>query len=960
MTVQSKIRTVKPDLKSPFTLSFGNIRSLRDKFADVESYLHLNKPDIFGLSETALNESVPNSDLIIPGYLPLIRKDSIKHMHGLGIYVRDNLPIAREVELEDKQHPFICLRVALMQSTSYVYLLYRSPASQDCEVINKVSDSIDKALASHPNANIFVCGDFNVHHVDWLTHSNGVNRAGSDTYNFAVANSLTQLVDFPTRFPDREDQSPYTLDLFLTSNPGICKVSAHYPLGTSDHAVVCATISLEGKAAQESPYHRTLFSYERADWDGFRDLLRDVPWNKIFQKNVSAAASEVISWLEAGIDAFVPKRKYQVKPHSSPWFSPACSAAIAHRNHYYHAYQRDNSLENHRLFIRARNCCKSVIRQAKSDYAGRVHERIASQRVGSRDFWRIINSVQHRGKSSIPPLFNGPEVLTSSADKARLFANMFSKNSTLDDSNHPIPEFHPRTNSQLDDIQITVKTVTSIIARLDPSKATGPDGIPVILFQKCSPELSPVLTKLYRKCYLESCFPSAWKLPMVIPVFKNCGDRSDPRNYRPISLLPVISKIFETVINLSLVKHIESLGLFSDAQYGFRSGRSTADLLTVITERVNCALDNSGQARAIALDISKAFDKVWHAGLIRKLEGYGVCGRVLRIISSFLSDRKLKVVLDGQSSSLFSINAGVPQGSVLGPTLFLIFINDLPDDKLSEIAIYADDTTLYSCLGKSGDLFEAVELAGQLQRDLGDITEWGDKWLVSFNSSKTKLLSINRYHHPSLCKIEMGKSELTENDSIRLLGITLTNRLCFNSYIESIAKSAAMKVGSLLRARGYLTPETILYLYKSTIRPCMEYCCHLWSGASSSSLMLLDKVQRRVANAIGENLASKLDSLSHRRKVASLSLFYRYFHGQCSKELADLTPATRVFPRKTRLAVNSHPYFVSVPTTRTESYRSTFFPSTATLWNNLPATCFPKTYDLQCFKANVHQHLSTT
>ena len=285
--------------------------------------------------------------------------------------------------------------------------------------------------------------------------------------------------------------------------------------------------------------------------------------------------------------------------------------------------------------------------------AARIHERIASKKVGSRDFWRIINSVQNRGKSSIPPLFIGPEVLSLSTDEAKLFANMFSKNSTLDDSNHPIPEFHSRTDSQLEYIRITVKTVTSIISGMDPSKATGPDGIPVILFQKCSPELSPVLAKLYRKCFTESCFPSTWKLPTVIPVFKNSGERSDPRNYRPISLLPVISKIFESVINLSLVKHIESLGLFSDSQYGFRSGRSTADVLTVITERVNSALDNSGQARAVALDISKAFDKVWHAGLLRKLEGYGICGPVLRIISSFLSDRKLKVVLDGPGSHTF-------------------------------------------------------------------------------------------------------------------------------------------------------------------------------------------------------------------------------------------------------------------------------------------------------------------
>jgi len=169
-----------------------------------------------------------------------------------------------------------------------------------------------------------------------------------------------------------------------------------------------------------------------------------------------------------------------------------------------------------------------------------------------------------------------------------------------------------------------------------------------------------------------------------------------------------------------------------------------------------------------------------------------------------------------------------------------------------------------------------------------------------------------------------------------------------------------MKVGSLLRARRFLTPETILYLYKSTIRPCMEYCCHLWSGASSSSLELLDRVQRKVANAIGENLASKLDPLSHRRKVASLSLFYRYFHGRCSKELADLVPATRVFPRDTRLAVNSHPYTVMVPTTHTETYARTFFPSTAKLWNSLPASCFPEAYDLQHFKSNVNKHLSAT
>ena len=182
----------------------------------------------------------------------------------------------------------------------------------------------------------------------------------------------------------------------------------------------------------------------------------------------------------------------------------------------------------------------------------------------------------------------------------------------------------------------------------------------------------------------------------------------------------------------SLVNHLDSHNLFSDYQYGFRSGRSTADVLTVISERVYHALDACGETSAIALDISKAFDKVWHAGLLHKLKAYGVSGPFLDIIKYFLSDRKIRVVLDGQSSSSYSINAGVPQGSVLGPTLFLIFINDLPDNILSKLAIYTDDTTVYSCLGKTNDVFGKVEMAAELEVDLRTVVEWGDKMTSDF------------------------------------------------------------------------------------------------------------------------------------------------------------------------------------------------------------------------------------
>ena len=193
----------------------------------------------------------------------------------------------------------------------------------------------------------------------------------------------------------------------------------------------------------------------------------------------------------------------------------------------------------------------------------------------------------------------------------------------------------------------------------------------------------------------------------MVPVFKNVGGRSAAKNYRPVSLLSVVSKVFEKLVSNRIVDHLEKCGLLSDFQYGFRSSRSTADLLTVVSNRIARAFNMSGATRAVALDISKAFDRVWHAGLL--LKSYGISGQIFGLISSFLSNRRLRVVLDGKSSQEYPVNAGVPQGSILGPTLFLLYINDLPDDVICNIAIYADDNTLYSNCSQASDLWQQIE-----------------------------------------------------------------------------------------------------------------------------------------------------------------------------------------------------------------------------------------------------------
>ena len=242
------------------------------------------------------------------------------------------------------------------------------------------------------------------------------------------------MVNIPTRIPDCDSHSPALLDLFISSDTSICSTMAFPPLGNSDHVVVTVSVDFPINSKQDTPFHRVAYDYSRTDWDGLRDHLRDVPREDIFKLSASAAVIEFCEWVQVGIGVYIPHRKYQVKPHSSPWFSAACAAVIVHRNHFFRLYQQNKSSESKVKFRQASNLCKRVLEAAKLAYATKTKESITSQKLGSRDFWRIANSVLNEGKPAIPPLFNGPEGLSSASDKGKLFAQNFSKNSNLDDS----------------------------------------------------------------------------------------------------------------------------------------------------------------------------------------------------------------------------------------------------------------------------------------------------------------------------------------------------------------------------------------------------------------------------------------------------------------------------------------------------------------------------------------------
>ena len=392
---------------------------------------------------------------------------------------------------------------------------------------------------------------------------------------------------------------------------------------------------------------------------------------------------------------------------------------------------------------------------------------------------------------------------------------------------------------------------------------------------------------------------------------------------------------------------------FSDFQYGFRSSQSTADLLTVKSDRITRAFSRSGATRAVALEISKAFDRVWHAGLLHKLNSYGISGQIFGLISSFLSNRQLQVVLDRKSSQEYPVNAGVPHGSILDPTLFLLHSNDLPDDVICNIAIYADDNTLYSNCDQASDLWQQLELASELESDLQDTADWGKKWLVDFNAGKTQLVPFDRSKNSGAIDVKMDGSILEEKSSCKMLGLTFSSKLDWGSHIVSIAKTASKKIGALICLMKFVSPEV------ATIQPCMEYCCDVWAGAPSCYLELPDKLQKWICRTVGPSFVASLEPLAHRRNVATLSLFYRYYFGRCSSELAQLVPLSYSPGRSTHYSDRLDEFSVTIPRCYKDIDANSFFRRTTRLWNSLPIECFPLTYDLNGFKSRINRHLLT-
>ena len=442
---------------------------------------------------------------------------------------------------------------------------------------------------------------------------------------------------------------------------------------------------------------------------------------------------------------------------------------------------------------------------------------------------------------------------------------------------------------------------------------------------------------LFNLSLSSSVFPSQWKLANIIPIFKK-GDRADASNYRPISLLSCLGKVFEKCVFKHLYNYLRTNNRITPVQSGFTPGDSAVFQLIDLYDTFCRALDDGKEVRVVFCDISKAFDRVWHRGLLFKLRRMGVCGPLLDWFQNYLIGRHQRVALEGCVSDYKGIKAGVPQGSILGPLLFLIYINDIVDDINSNIKLFADDTSLYLVVE------DPVIAADLVNIDLGKIHQWSLDWLVKFNPNKTEQLIISRKANPNRHPPgTMNNIQIHDVSLHKHLGLILNKSCSWQDHITEMATKAWKRINIFRFLRFQLDRKTLEIIYFSFIRPCLEYADVVWDNCTESEKQEIEQIQYEAAyivtGATRSCSKSKLleetgwESLAHRRYKHRLITFYKMINKEVPPYLYSLVPPSvhQVSQRNLRSRSN-----LQTPLCRTNLYSNSFINKTASDWNSLP------------------------
>ena len=548
---------------------------------------------------------------------------------------------------------------------------------------------------------------------------------------------------------------------------------------------------------------------------------------------------------------------------------------------------------------------------------------------------------------------NHVSIKVSDKEKAEILQEQFSRVFTKEPEGE-IPFFEQRTDIHITDVKISEEMVQKKLNELNTNKSCGPDEIHPRLLKELSSEIAGPIAIIMNKSLEDGQLQVDWKKAFVSPIYKNKGNKNHAENYRPISLTSVVCKLMEKFIKEALMHHLNSQNLLSTRQYGFINGRSTTtQLLSYINKCVDVVADKS-ILDVIYFDFSKAFDTVPHRRLITKLKAYGIHGKTLHWIEDFLKDRTQIVKVNGENSRSAPVISGIPQGSVLGPVLFLIYINDLPDLVTSDMFLFADDTKILREIRSKED-----SLA--LQNDIDALEVWSQKWLLTFHPNKCHVLTIGKHKNiKHTHKYELYGKELEHVSQEKDLGVTIDSHLTFEEHINLKIKSASTMAGLIRRTFSFLDGKMFVKLFTALARPHLEYSQAVWAPHLVKHRDLIERVQRRATKQIDglKNLSYEerlkeigLPTLAYRRKRGDMIEVFKHFETYDRSTLSTgFQPRNKICRRHDRQLE----WNIALDGIR-GCQRNSFYYRIAKHWNELPRNV-AMADNINSFKSNLDKH----
>ena len=828
----------------PFKIIYLNARSILNKLDDLTVLVFEEKPDLILITETWCNADINNAMLSVQGYNiePELRTDRQDTVNGIGggllVYVKSGIKIKPLPEYNDFiQHCRFQVLNGRNQEPLNVTLIYKSP---NCSKENELKLA---NILKIQEKNSLVIGDFNCPNIDFINQIS--DRKGVDILESARSSLLVQLIDFPTH------NRGNILDCALTNTADrFVNIENIGNLKNSDHAIIKLELDFIPRSNKTTEKVR---DWKNGDKPGLSTYLNEVKWSDILSdKNANDAWETMKMTISEALDRYIPL-KLRRDAYNPPWMTRQVKRLIAKKRRLWKKYVTDRNDQFFQNYKSAEKDAKKAIRNVKRKY---------EQQLATNSNLKKFNSyvkTKTKYKTTIGPLKDGNNTISDDKDMANMLNNFFVSVFTTEDvQNVPTLDNLPFTN-EVNDLYISKTMINKQIKRLRPDSAPGPDNITARLLIEHTDSLTNALEIIFNKSLQTGVVPDDWKIAHVTPIYKK-GSKSTPGNYRPVSLTSVPCKVMEACLKQHIVEHLDSNKLIKASQHGFVNKRSTTTNLLEFMETLTRETDLGNSMDTVYLDFAKAFDKVPRLALMNKMKAHGIRGKIHDWILGWLTNRKQCTVLNGKKSNWASVGSGVPQGSVLGPLAFIIYINDIDNeaDTITILNKFADDTKLSNLIRSDND-------ARELQTCLDNLTGWAKKWGMEFNISKCKVMHLGKNN--ARYEYNMEGQKLSTTDCEKDVGVKVSNNLKTTEQCRAASVKANLVLTQISKSFHFRDRHVFLKLYKQYVRPHMEFGVSAWSPWSAADIELLERVQRRAVSMV-----SGLTSETYETKLRELNL----------------------------------------------------------------------------------------